>query len=305
MVVVVLDGVAVVGVDRGAVVVVVVVVGALVLGVVVDGVVVVVGEPPPPPMMEGSVPPLFEPTIDDRGWPAANSTTVTTNRAAMKTPAIEITSGFHRSRRTSPKNPVLLDLSAPARAALGVALVGPGEPVPATHRGSGTASMTRTLEPTPPDPRWLVSRPALVLRFAASPVDCVSPSRRNCSYLPRFTWVGRDWRTAVRDRSIDACTSAAAVVATALPIATPMIVPWTPNSDAIRAARTAPQTDPMSCGMLSFMVVGGPVPRPCTAQQRVFRPQRRYSVRIDRPARRVQRPSPFHAEPAVPAVRSR
>jgi hypothetical protein len=49
--------------------------------------------------------------------------------------------------------------------------------------------------------------------------------------------------TASRPRSIDCATSAVAIVATADPMATPMIVPVTPKVDAMSAAVTAPATD--------------------------------------------------------------
>jgi|GEM_PF-6859945 len=42
-------------------------------------------------------------------------------------------------------------------------------------------------------------------------------------------------------------------VATILPIATPTIVPFTPKSEAMTAARTAAAADAMICLKLSFM----------------------------------------------------
>jgi hypothetical protein len=52
--------------------------------------------------------------------------------------------------------------------------------------------------------------------------------------------------------SMDWATNAVAVVATALPRATPMIVPFSPNNDAATAARMAPAADAAICLGLSF-----------------------------------------------------
>jgi len=56
-------------------------------------------------------------------------------------------------------------------------------------------------------------------------------------------------------RSIDWTTRAVDVLATALPSATPIIVPFSPNRDAIRAEATAPAADAAICLGLSFIAI--------------------------------------------------
>lgn len=73
------------------------------------------------------------------------------------------------------------------------------------------------------------------------PLARVEPSRRKSvddSGARTTTCFTASW-----PRSIDCATNAVAIVATADPMATPMIVPVTPKVDAMSAAVTAPVTD--------------------------------------------------------------
>ena len=49
-------------------------------------------------------------------------------------------------------------------------------------------------------------------------------------------------------------------MATALPMATPMMVPFTPKTEAATAARIAPMADAAICFGLSFMAASGGLP---------------------------------------------
>ena len=90
---------------------------------------------------------------------------------------------------------------------------------------------------------------------ASGPVlAAVAPSRRNSG----FDWVSdvltTAWRTASCPRSIDCATSAVPIVAAADPMATPTMVPLTPKTEAMSAARTAPATEARICRTENFTV---------------------------------------------------
>jgi hypothetical protein len=75
------------------------------------------------------------------------------------------------------------------------------------------------------------------------PLDDVAPSRRNNGLPVESDVRTTTWRTASCPRSIDWATSAVPIVAAADPMATPTMVPLTPNAEAISAARTAPAAE--------------------------------------------------------------
>jgi len=100
-----------------------------------------------------------------------------------------------------------------------------------------------------PDPPVTGDPSTVLLAVPADPVVPEPPS--NGSRPGTFT---ATCLTAPCARSIDWTIKVVAVVATTLPSATPMIVPFSPKTDAITAEATAPDAEAAICFGLSFMV---------------------------------------------------
>ena len=70
---------------------------------------------------------------------------------------------------------------------------------------------------------------------------------------------------------MDCMARAVEVVATALPRATPMIVPFSPNNDAMTAEATAPAAEAATCLALSLIDSGPESHRPRCREAKVER----------------------------------
>jgi hypothetical protein len=245
--------------------------GAVVVGALVGGTVVleagvdVGGEELLPPPIEVPVAWGSEPTMAASGRPAPNSTSVMTKSDTANTPRMESKRTGQRIRRNS-AGQSRQNGWRPSAACLPLA---PVVTRPRSYKDSGAggtglgrAALDPLVAAVVPSPPTEPERGADPARSAGSsdlwrvtrPAGWVSPRfRKPLSLCPL---VGSAWRTAAWVRSIEACTTAAAVVATALPMATPMIVPCTPKAEAMSAASTAPVTEAKTCGTLSFIDIG-------------------------------------------------
>jgi hypothetical protein len=285
VVVVVVDGVVVVVVVEGGTVVVVVVVVVVVEVVVVVVELVVVGGvglnrfPAEVPPVEG-----LAPIREDSGCPATSSTTVTAASATAKTTAADSATARQLERRRARPGPPLSPSRPRRAAALPVLLEATNRtspvsrlaPAPVPSAASGAARSPAGAPPGAPPgaarsppavPAAPVSpRPAAGDETETSTADdseaapvtvpdgsVLGPRCRNGTGPPPFTTT---WRTALWVRSIQSPTRALALVATMLPIATPMTVPFTPKVDAITAEATAPHAEAAICIGLSFMAEG-------------------------------------------------
>ncbi len=116
-------------------------------------------------------------------------------------------------------------------------------------RQGGDLIIFRLLRIREPEPRWKRSfraprslKPACVL---VTPAALVPPNRRR-SFEPSGTRT-TTCLTAVLVRSIDWKISTVPMVAAMEPIATPTMVPFTPNMEAMNAERTAPPAEARIC----------------------------------------------------------
>jgi hypothetical protein len=252
---------------------------AVVVVVDVDVVVVVDG----PDVGATETPPVSrpDPTTDDSGFPASSSMHVTTTNATTKTTTVDATSTGHRMRHRGPAAPgsdgasgtgrpsdpapmVSVGVSTRPRVSVGTPAV-PTTSVGATARpmASVTGSTAPTVSvaasggPTVSVPLSASAATAPVATVSAAgplavPAVPLSPNRRRIGASGFLTAA---WRTTWWPRSIDWATSVVSVVATMLPMATPITVPATPKNDAMTAAATAPVADARICRRLIFMSV--------------------------------------------------
>ena len=236
-------------------VVVLVLVGLLVDVVVVVVLVVDVVGPGEPPRFPTDVPDPAPPKIDESGFPAINSTAVMNSSATAKTTPAVPASAFRVGNGRGVAVPVA---SRPATA-VEVAVAGPSS---ASRPGGSWRGPRAPPSGSSRDPRW--SRTPDRRRRRGRPRSWGRKSLARHS--PPFpyqaagatdsiecrTTCTTTWRTASCPRSIDCATSAVPIVAAADPMATPTIVPLTPKTEAMTAARTAPATEARICRTENF-----------------------------------------------------
>ena len=224
-------GAVVLVVELGGVDVVVVVEDAVVVVVVVDDVVVVAAGGG---VLFSVVPLPALPKMDAKGLPEMSSTAVMNISASTNTMAAVPAMVGQEYRRTGRRAGRIGVVVASRRSVAGA---------------SAAAEISRRcVSPTgaPVDCISTVSAPAPAVGSApagdaASPLAPVAPSLRRSvddSGARTTTCLTASW-----PRSMDWATSAVPRVATADPMATPMIVPLTPKTDAMIAAITAPAAE--------------------------------------------------------------
>ncbi len=250
-----------------AVVVVVVdepeVVDVLVVGVVVD--VVVVGD------AGGGftrfltvVPVSAPPKMAVRGLPEISSTAVMHNSASTNTTAaVAAMARQEKPVAASVRRAVDGDgdgdglMCACRRSVAGAAATAEISRRSVSPTGAAVDAISTVSVPAPPDRTTSVGADVL-------PLAPVAPSLR--SKVADSGALTTTCLTASWPRSMDCATKAVAIVAAAEPMATPTMVPLTPNTDAMIAAITAPAVEARICRNENF--TGGVSTRPCAALRR-------------------------------------
>jgi hypothetical protein len=258
--VVVVDGVVVV-----VVVAPVVGVGVVVVVVVVD---VVGGGDEGLIKLLTDVPESAPPKMSASGLPEMSSTTVMKSRATTKTtpavPAIAFqvkcrgggdASGSDSTSVAAAASDAPTASSDPASGGL----TQPSSDAPASPAGSwgpamgaGPGSPNADVDVDVDEGVVPSARTSEGSEWPGPPLDAVAPSRRRSGLSEESVDRTTASRTALCPRSIDCDTIAVPIVAAAEPMATPTIVPVTPNAEAISAARTAPVAEARICRTENF-----------------------------------------------------